>query len=234
MDYKFQNPLPNYGTKQLIDTPFWEKLQKIISNISEEDFIDAEIKDDEKNVESVEGFGKKIESKLDKEIRESKIIFLDDRKYPEIFHDLFVMVDEYNKDISQWGYDICSIEPLQYGVYPKGGFYDWHIDSYESPIWVSSKKRTLSTQQNIFNRSSGNWFNRKISLTIFLNDPDEYEGGELDIETKGPRDDTRYDTFKLPKGSIVVFPSNKWHRVRPVTSGIRKSLVAWVSGPPIR
>ena len=231
MDYKFQNPLPNYGTNQLIDTPFWEKLQKIISNISEEDFIDAEIKDDEKNVKE---YDNKIESKLDKEIRESKIIFLDDRKYPEIFHDLFVMVDEYNKDISQWRYDISSIEPLQYGVYPKGGFYDWHIDSYESPIWVSSKKRTLSTQQNIFNRSSGNWFNRKISLSIFLNDPDEYEGGELDIETEGPRKDPRYETFKLPKGSIVVFPSTTWHRVRPVTSGIRKSLVAWVSGPPIR
>ena len=125
MDYKFQNPLPNYGTKQLIDTPFWEKLQKIISNISEEDFIDAEIKDDEKNVKE---YDNKIESKLDKEIRESKIIFLDDRKYPEIFHDLFVMVDEYNKDISQWRYDISSIDPIQYGVYPKGGFYDWHID----------------------------------------------------------------------------------------------------------
>ena len=231
MDYKFQNPLPNYGTNQLIDTPFWEKLQKIISNISEEDFIDAEIKDDEKNVKE---YDNKIESKLDKEIRESKIIFLDDRKYPEIFHDLFVMVDEYNKDISQWRYDISSIEPLQYGVYPKGGFYDWHIDSYESPIWVSSKKRTLSTQQNIFNRSSGNWFNRKISLSIFLNDPDEYEGGELDIETEGPRADPRYATFKLPKGSIVVFPSNKWHRVRPITSGVRKSLVAWFLGPPFR
>ena len=226
MDYKFQDPLPNYGTNQLIGTLFWEKLEKIISNISEGDLIDAQVKNDAKTV----GFGIKKESRLDKEIRESKITFLDDKEYPEIFHDLFVMVDEYNKDISQWGYDICSENlAIQYGVYSKGGFYDWHIDAYDAPIiWLSSKK------QNTSNRTSGNLFNRKISLSIFLNDPDEYEGGELDIETKGPLDDTRYDTFKLPKGSIVVFPSNKWHRVRPVTSGIRKSLVAWISGPPLR
>ena len=75
---------------------------------------------------------------------------------------------------------------------------------------------------------------RKISITIFLNDPDEYGGGELDIETRGPKEKMRYDTFKLHKGSIVIFPSNKWHRVRPVTSGVRKSLVTWFSGPPFR
>tara|TARA_B100001250_G_C19588496_1_gene695287 strand:- start:135 stop:830 length:696 start_codon:yes stop_codon:yes gene_type:complete len=231
MESKFQNPLPNYGTNQLIGTPFWENLQKIISNISEEDFVDAKIQDDEK---IVEGDCKEIKSKLNKGIRKSKITFLDDKKCPEIYHDLFLMIDQYNKDISKWGYDICSFEPFQYGVYPKGGFYDWHVDSYESPIWLSSKKRTLSMQQNNFDESSKLFGNRKISLSIFLNDPDEYEGGELDIETQGPRVDPRYETFKLPKGSIVVFPSNKWHRVRPVTSGIRKSLVAWVSGPPFR
>ena len=75
---------------------------------------------------------------------------------------------------------------------------------------------------------------RKISISIWLNDPDEYEGGELDIEVGGPRDDLRYHTFKLPKGSIIVFPSHSWHRVRPVTSGVRKSLVVWFSGPPFR
>ena len=206
--YKFQD----YGVNQLIDTPFWEKIQKIISNISEEDLIDGHVKND--NV--IEG---NFDKKLDKEIRESKIIFLDDKKYPEIFDDLFRIVDRYNENISQWRYDICLMEDIQYGVYSKGGFFDWHVDKYVSPIWISSKN---------------NWYNRKISISIFLNDPDEYEGGELDIETQGPLADPRYDTFKLPKGSIVIFPSNKWHRVRPVTSGVRKSLVVWVGGPPIR
>ena len=80
-------------------------------------------------------------------------------------------------------------------------------------------------------------FNRKISVTIWLNDPQEYEGGEFDLEVRGPSLPDwmrRYDTFKLPKKSIIIFPSNKWHRVRPVTSGIRKALVLWFQGPPFR
>ena len=60
------------------------------------------------------------------------------------------------------------------------------------------------------------------------------EGGEFDIEIIGPREDIRYETLKLSKGSIVIFPSDKWHRVRPVTSGERKSLVTWFRGPPFR
>ena len=75
---------------------------------------------------------------------------------------------------------------------------------------------------------------RKLSTTIWLNEPDEYEGGEFDIEVRGPHDESRYDSLKLPKGSIVVFPSNKWHRVRPVTSGVRKSLVTWFRGCPFK
>ena len=115
---------------------------------------------------------------------------------------------------------------MQYGIYSDGGHYDWHIDNYPAPIPITTR-RSLSGNSTMM-------VNRKISVTIFLNDPDEYEGGELDIETDGPRADPRYNTFKLSKGSIVVFPSNRWHRVRPVTSGVRKSLVAWVFGPPFK
>jgi predicted 2-oxoglutarate/Fe(II)-dependent dioxygenase YbiX len=38
----------------------------------------------------------------------------------------------------------------------------------------------------------------------------------------------------LPKGSIVVFPSHVWHRVKPITSGERKSLVIWNLGKPFK
>ena len=71
-------------------------------------------------------------------------------------------------------------------------------------------------------------------MTIWLSDPDEYEGGEFDIESEGPYADLRYDTLKLPKGSIIIFPSSFWHRVRPVISGVRKSLVIWFQGPSFR
>ena len=41
-------------------------------------------------------------------------------------------------------------------------------------------------------------------------------------------------SFKMPKGTMIVFPSYMWHRVRPVTSGVRKSLVLWIQGPPFK
>ena len=40
--------------------------------------------------------------------------------------------------------------------------------------------------------------------------------------------------FKLKKGGIVVFPSFVWHRVKPVTKGIRYSLVVWILGQPFK
>ena len=55
-----------------------------------------------------------------------------------------------------------------------------------------------------------------LSATLFLSDPDTYDGGELEIE----------DTFgihriKLPAGSLVLYPSSSVHRVTPVTRGER-------------
>ena len=124
-------------------------------------------------------------------------------------------INLYNQQT--WNYDLDGCGEIQYGIYSDGGYYDWHIDE-EAEI------------PNI----NGKYLTRKLSMTIWLNDPDEYEGGEFDIEIQGPHMDLRYDTLKLSKGSIVIFPSNKWHRVRPVTSGVRKSLVTWFRGSPFR
>jgi PKHD-type hydroxylase len=68
-----------------------------------------------------------------------------------------------------------------------------------------------------------------ISFTIFLND--DYEGGEFDLEIYGPAAEPRYvEIKKQPKTNCVIFHSDMWHRVRPVTKGVRKSLVGWVLG----
>jgi PKHD-type hydroxylase len=75
---------------------------------------------------------------------------------------------------------------------------------------------------------------RKISMTLFMNDPSEYEGGEFDLEIYKPETDCRYETFKLKRGSAIFFQSDVWHRVRPVKSGVRKSIVAWFYGPPYK
>ena len=203
------------GVNNIEGTSFWESLQKELNifTIGSEEFITA-------------GVGQKEKGKIDEEMRQSKVLFLNGEKYFDLNVELFDLVQEYNQNDSNWKYDIIGTESMQYGIYSDGGHYDWHIDNYPEPIPITIR-RSLSGNSRIM-------VNRKISVTIFLNDPDEYEGGELDIETDGPRADPRYNTFKLSKGSIIVFPSNRWHRVRPVTSGVRKSLVAWIFGPPFK
>ena len=145
-------------------------------------------------------------------IRKSRIAWLDDAYLREqIFHS----INLYNKKV--WNYDLDGSDSVQYGIYSEGGHYDWHVDMEQRTQHINNK--------NLI---------RKLSMTIWLSDPDEYEGGELDIEIDGPRVDPRYETLKLSKGSIVIFRSCLWHRVRPVTSGERKSLVTWFRGPPFR
>jgi PKHD-type hydroxylase len=70
---------------------------------------------------------------------------------------------------------------------------------------------------------------RKLSLTIQLSSPEDYEGGELALQTGNEAD-------LMPKelGKIIVFPSYVLHEVRPVTKGTRYSLVAWVTGKPFK
>lgn len=62
-----------------------------------------------------------------------------------------------------------------------------------------------------------------VSLTLFLSDPDSYEGGALVIA-----DRVEDRAFKLPAGSAVVYPATTLHHVQPVTAGARLVVVGWV------
>lgn len=70
---------------------------------------------------------------------------------------------------------------------------------------------------------------RKLSITIQLSDPGEYEGGDLILHTA-------HTPIQMPRGRgmLVAFPSYVLHEVTPVTAGTRYSLVAWISGKPFR
>jgi PKHD-type hydroxylase len=88
---------------------------------------------------------------------------------------------------------------------------------------------------------------RKISCSIQLTYPREYEGGEFELmvgdntESEDKKNDLKGDGFfdikplPLPhfreKGSAMFFPSFTYHRVKPVTKGTRRSLVVWFRGP---
>jgi PKHD-type hydroxylase len=70
---------------------------------------------------------------------------------------------------------------------------------------------------------------RKLSLTIQLSAPEDYEGGELAFQVN-----SRIDVMPKEHGKIIVFPSYVLHEVRPITKGTRYSLVAWITGAPFR
>jgi PKHD-type hydroxylase len=98
-------------------------------------------------------------------------------------------------------------ERIQYSVYhgSEGGHYDWHVD-----------QGTLVTR-------------RKLSLTVQLTDPSQYEGGNLQFLAG-----SQIENAPRERGIMVAFPSYGVHRVAPVTSGTRKSLVIWITGPQFR
>ena len=193
-----------------LDDDTWKLIEEKIINNPNLKWEDAPIlKSDDSN---------SFNQSIDSSVRDCKICFLNyDEELDTVFKKI---IGEYNYEISGWKYDINTLEPIQLAHYGPGDFFEWHVDEFSGDLVKDDKE-----------------LNRKISVTIWLNDPQEYEGGEFDLEVRGPSLPDwmrRYDTFKLPKKSIIIFPSNKWHRVRPVTSGIRKSLVLWFQGTPFR
>ena len=139
--------------------------------------------------------------------RSSKISWLDDK---ELQTTLSHFIQSANRE-SNWNFSLKEFESLQYTIYNKGDHYNWHTDNHVKPY----KNNTI----------------RKLSFTLCLND--EYEGGDFEICDPHPEPDlSKTSTFTFKKGSIIVFPSHVWHRVKPVTKGIRKSLVGWIVGTP--
>ena len=111
-------------------------------------------------------------------------------------------------NLNHFGFENMKItEPAQFTEYPKGGFYDWHMDldvngQHEPPV-------------------------RKISMTILLSDPSTFKGGNLEFMEKNK-------VPELKQGQAIFFASFIRHRVAPVTKGIRRSLVMWFGGTPFK
>ena len=123
-----------------------------------------------------------------------------------------------------WNFQWDFGEACQFTKYSKGQYYDWHCDSWYKPY----------NQPNA--RKHGKI--RKISLTLSLSDPKDYTGGELEFDFRDRDPDKKRNTKICKdireKGSVVFFPSEVWHRVRPVTKGTRYSLVVWYLGDPFK
>lgn len=153
-----------------------------------------------------------------KETRDSTIAWIDDNPQAQalemrqwLINRMQNIVAKVNRDKFQM--DLDFFHPLQYTTYALNQHYDWHVDTHEG---MESDAQ------------------RKLSCVVMLTDPDEYEGGELELNLGGNAEDGKTKLLKPPKGTAVFFYSHVPHRVRPVTKGKRVSLVLWAMGPKPR
>ena len=112
-----------------------------------------------------------------------------------------------------WNFDIRYINIREEGPtvfkYPIGGKFNWHIDMgapYPAP-------------------------NRKLAYSIQLSDTNDYEGGDLEFFDGDEIRKREKDPNLRQKGNIIVFPTYSWHRITPITKGIRYAMVGWIHGP---
>ncbi len=96
---------------------------------------------------------------------------------------------------------IKNIYPFLLSKYTQGMEYGWHVDS---PLM-------------------GNMMRTDIAITIYLNNPDEYDGGELELQTP-----LGNQLYKLAAGDALCYPCTQVHRVRSVTKGQRLVAVSWI------
>ena len=149
----------------------------------------------------------------DEEIRRSRVSWIPNEDRFAWIHDkLAAVVRRANR---VYDFDLLGFtEDLQFAEYESAGaFYTWHQDGLDGELAV-----------------------RKLSLVVQLSDPDDYEGGDLEFFSL---EDDEADAGERraeirTQGTVVVFPAFEHHRVTPLVSGRRQSLVCWVGGPPFR
>ena len=130
------------------------------------------------------------------------------------------MFDRYASTVASmndryYGFDLTGFDAIQYTEYNNtGSKYDSHMDT------IIGNSRGPNMVQT-----------RKLSAILLLTDETEYEGGQFHIQTGSPDNPL---IVEQKKGRMLVFPSFMIHRVTPIISGVRKSLVAWCVGPKFK
>ena len=154
----------------------------------------------------------------DPNIRKTSIYFVPTDRNNKANKIAWHFLKEANKEM--FHYDLTYFQQIQFSVYKDGGFFDWHTDSYH---------------QDQPNKT------RKLSLSLVLSNPNTFEGGKLEFYNGGrsweEKGDATGEQIKMDlesQGTVVVFDSRDYHRVTPVTDGVRHSIVCWATGAAFR
>jgi len=153
---------------------------------------------------SVAANGGLVVGRFDQKVRQSSLVWLPEREdLSWVDMCLAKLVAEANRQLFGFALDGFE-EQMQMAEYGPGHYYDWHIDRGQGSV-------------------AGR---RKLTVSVQLTQPDLYLGGALEINADG-------HPFEAARelGSAVAFAATTLHRVAPIVSGVRHSLVAWVHGP---
>jgi hypothetical protein len=216
MSYNYKSIQNNTQERQQVihSYCFWEnaftedEINLICGLMERSELETAQVLSEDPEDESQEGDVKPV---VDTDTRRSKVAFHrlnESNKW--IFDRLNYVIEMVN---NKWyNFDLNGYDQFQYTEYngSNNEGYNWHVDMFWGPLPKDSYTET-----------------RKLSLTLLLNTPNiDFKGGELQFGRE-----TKFETANVKKGTIILFPSFELHRVAPVTSGIRKSIVVWVLGP---
>jgi PKHD-type hydroxylase len=112
-------------------------------------------------------------------------------------------------------FDLLGFDRFQYTVYNQpGAHYTYHSDMVLGPVYLDELKPP-----------------RKLSFSLILSDNSEYQGGDFEVIANA----MPYPVVvPQQKGRVIAFPSYVPHRVSPLISGVRKSIVVWALGPKFK
>ena len=140
------------------------------------------------------------------DLRKSSVMFIENNPQNDwIYRRMAGAAIKTNNE--RYWFDLLGFhEQLQLTRYSAGDFFEWHLDFGAGDISV-----------------------RKLSITVQLSDPNDYEGGDLQFMINQNIIDAPRE-----RGTVIIFPSFILHRVTPITRGKRESIVGWGAGPPYR
>lgn len=148
---------------------------------------------------------------IDRGYRRSNVRWLDYGPNTSVLYEALTYALRWVND-KTWKMELTNFpSALQYTEYAfwDQQHYDWHMDF-----------------------GSGAFVGRKLSVSVLLTPGEQYEGGDFEFQDMTMCDDHRKGLRQ--QGAAVIFPSFYRHRVTPVTSGKRISLVGWMGGPTFR
>ena len=202
---------------------------------------DDALPQEDKTIEELkEKLGKDINVEQNRYVRDSEVCWFSDTWLYDLIHPFLRTANK----TAGWDFEWDYSEAFQFTKYNKGGFYGWHADGNSCNLgkykrYIPGVTPTEKNGQMPKGYSDNPGYIgkvRKLSITINLNKPGEYDGGNLKFDFGPHAAGKRFHEVEeiRPQGSIIVFPSFTYHQVTPVTRGTRYSLVLWSLGQPFK